>query len=123
MPRTPILFSPYYRHLNRGIAAFSLAHQFNASCRYQLPFGNGHLTITERLNLQFRVQAFNVFNHANFSYPNPIVFSGNAIGPSAGVITQTNGTSRQLQFALKPISEFCEGGFDEQYDFEPVGSL
>ena len=60
-------------------------------------------TISERLNLQFRAEAFNVFNHASFSYPNPVVFSGNTISPSAGVITQTNGTSRQLQFALKLI--------------------
>ena len=52
---------------------------------------------------QDRAEAFNVFNHANFSYPNPVVFSGNGISPSAGVITQTNGTSRQLQFALKLI--------------------
>ena len=32
-----------------------------------------------------------------------LVFNGSAISPSAGVITQTNGTSRQLQFALKLI--------------------
>ena len=45
----------------------------------------------------------NAFNQANFSYPNEIVFNGTAISPSAGVVTQTNGTSRQLQFALKLI--------------------
>src|SRR5262249_50046517 len=32
------LFSPYYRRLNRGIASYSLAHQFNAFSSYQLPF-------------------------------------------------------------------------------------
>src|SRR5437667_11267814 len=48
---------------------------------------------------------FNAFNHANFSYPNEVVFNGSAYNPSAGVITQTNGASRQLQFALKLI--FC----------------
>jgi len=58
-------------------------------------------TISEKLNLQFRAEAFNLFNHANFSYPNEVVFNASAISPSAGVITQTNGTSRQLQFALK----------------------
>ena len=59
------------------------------------------LTISERLNLQFRAEAFNVFNHANFSHPQQVVFSGTAISPSAGVITQTATTSRQIQFALK----------------------
>ncbi len=62
-------------------------------------------TVNEKLNLQFRAEAFNVFNRANFSYPNQIVFSGNAISytisPSAGVIEQTATTSRQIQFALK----------------------
>ncbi len=201
------LISPYVRRLNKGIAAFSLAHQFNTSYSYQLPFGSGQrfaggasglmnqlaggwqwngifnwqggfpftplvgsnpsgtgdssqsdvpnwnpnfkgpvilgrpdqwfdpraflmpapgtfgnvargslrgpglvnvdmslfkkFTISEKLNLQFRAEAFNLFNHANFSYPNEVVFNGSAVSPSAGVITQTNGTSRQLQFALK----------------------
>jgi hypothetical protein len=58
-------------------------------------------TIRETVNLQFRAEVFNVFNHANFSYPNAVVFSGNEISPSAGVVTQTATTSRQLQFALK----------------------
>ena len=203
------LISPYVRRLNKGIAAFSLAHQFNASYSYQLPFGNGQrfaggasgwmnqlaggwqwngifnwqggfpftplvggnpsgtgdnsqsdvpnwnpnfkgpvvlgrpdqwfdpraflmptpgtfgnvargslrgpglvnvdtslfkkFTVSEKLTMQFRAEMFNVLNHANFSYPNEIVFNGNDISPSAGVITQTNGTSRQLQFALKLI--------------------
>jgi hypothetical protein len=35
------LFSPYNRFLNRGVAAFSLQHQFNANFSYQLPFGSG----------------------------------------------------------------------------------
>src|SRR5437870_6455356 len=35
------LITSYVRSLNRGIAGFSLAHQFNASYSYQLPFGNG----------------------------------------------------------------------------------
>ena len=58
-------------------------------------------TIKEALTLQFRAEVFNVFNHANFASPNQIVFSGTGISPSAGVITETNGTSRQIQFALK----------------------
>ena len=57
--------------------------------------------ISERWNLQFRAEAFNIFNHSNFSYPNEIVFNGAEISPSAGVLTQTSTTSRQIQFALK----------------------
>ncbi len=57
--------------------------------------------INERYSLQFRAEAFNVANHANFGAPNPVVFSGSTISPSAGVITATSTTSRQIQFALK----------------------
>ena len=201
------LFTPYNRFLNKGIAAYSLAHQFNANFSYQLPFGSGqrfggsssrfvnHLIggwqwngiftaqdgfpltplvgsntsgtgdasqsdvpnwnpnfkgpvilgtvehwfdpkafsiptqgtfgnvsrgsirgpglvnvdtsffkkfkINEKMLLQFRAEAFNLFNHSNFAYPTEIVFNGADFSPSAGLITQMNGTSRQLQFALK----------------------
>jgi len=37
----PDLFSPYNRFLNRGVASYSLNHQFNANFSYALPFGNG----------------------------------------------------------------------------------
>jgi len=37
----PNLFSPYYRNLNRGVASYSLLHQFNTNFSYQLPFGSG----------------------------------------------------------------------------------
>jgi len=57
--------------------------------------------ITERYNLQFRAEAFNIFNHPNFGTPNPVTFSGNNYSSSAGVITATSTTSRQIQFALK----------------------
>ncbi len=203
----PAIISPYIRYRNKGVASFSLLHQFNASYSYQLPLGNGQrfasgstgwvnqlvggwqwngiftaqsgfpftplvgsnpsgtgdssqsdvpnwnpnfkgpvilgkpdqwfdpmafmmptagtfgnvsrgslrgprlvdfdtslfkkFTVNEKLNLQFRAEAFNVFNHANFASPNQIVFSGTGISPSAGVIEQTATTSRQIQFALK----------------------
>ena len=57
--------------------------------------------LTERVNMQFRAEAFNVFNHANFASPNPVVFSGNNYNSSAGAITATANASRQIQFALK----------------------
>ena len=59
--------------------------------------------ITERANLQFRAEFFNVLNHANFGTPNATVFSSGAISPSAGLITATATTSRQIQFGLKLI--------------------
>ncbi len=57
----------------------------------------------ERLNTQFRAEFFNVLNHANFATPNPIVFSAlnTAASSTAGVITATASTSRQIQFGLK----------------------
>ncbi|HLI86601.1 MAG TPA: carboxypeptidase-like regulatory domain-containing protein [Bryobacteraceae bacterium] len=59
--------------------------------------------ITERLNLQFRAEFFNILNRANFATPNPVVFSSASTTPSptAGVITSTATTSRQIQFGLK----------------------
>jgi hypothetical protein len=59
--------------------------------------------ITERTNLQFRAEFFNVLNHTNFGTPNATVFSNGAISPSAGLITSTATTSRQIQFGLKLI--------------------
>jgi hypothetical protein len=203
----PDVFSPYDLKLNRGVASYSLHHQFNANFSYQLPFGSGQhfaggahgvvnqliggwqwngivqaqggfpftplagsnisgtgdanqsdvpdwnpdfkgpvilgtpdhwfdprafrmpiagtfgnvsrgslrgpdlvnldtslfkkFNITERWNLQFRAEVFNILNHANFAYPNEIVFSGTSYSSSAGALTYTATPSRQIQFALK----------------------
>jgi hypothetical protein len=58
---------------------------------------------SERLSMQFRSELFNVFNRANFNIPNPVVYASSTGGPSptAGVITATSTTSRQVQFGLK----------------------
>ena len=58
-------------------------------------------TVTERVNMQFRAEAFNIFNHPNFAAPNPVVFSGNNYSAQAGTVTATSNASRQIQFALK----------------------
>ena len=42
--------------------------------------------LTERFTLQFRAEAFNLLNRANFGTPNPIVFSGTNIAAAAGLI-------------------------------------
>ena len=59
--------------------------------------------LSERVNLQFRGEFFNLFNHTNLNNPNPVVFTSATSGPSptAGVITSTTTTSRQIQFGLK----------------------
>jgi len=60
-------------------------------------------TISEKVRAQFRAEFFNIFNRANFATPNAVVFSsaGSAPSSTAGVITGTSTTSRQIQFGLK----------------------
>jgi hypothetical protein len=59
--------------------------------------------LNERLDLKFRAEFFNILNHTNFNTPNPVVYAAATGGPSptAGVITSTATTSRQVQFGLK----------------------
>jgi hypothetical protein len=58
--------------------------------------------LTERMNVQFRAEAFDVFNHPNFGNPNL-----NAQSSTFGRITSTRfptgdfGSARQLQLSLK----------------------
>src|SRR5206468_11069918 len=63
------------------------------------------IPIRESVTLQFRAEAANVLNHVNFAFPNQVVFQGNSsnysYSESAGAITNTATSSRQLQFALK----------------------
>ena len=62
--------------------------------------------ISENFNVQFRIELFDIFNRTNFSPPlsNTSVFDrlGNPIA-SAGKITSTQTTSREIQLALKLI--------------------
>jgi hypothetical protein len=60
-------------------------------------------SIAEQIRLQFRAEFFNTFNRSNFGTPNPTVFSGTTVSASAGLITTTATTSRQIQFGLKLV--------------------
>ena len=52
--------------------------------------------IMSRFRLQFRADAFNLFNTPQFGFPNANIGS-----PTAGRITSTIGDNRSMQFALK----------------------
>jgi hypothetical protein len=64
--------------------------------------------IREHMNVQVRVEAFNIFNHPNFSNPGTSLYTGpTSPNPNAGKITGTISAqgglpqSRQLQFAMR----------------------
>ncbi len=67
--------------------------------------------ITEKLNSEFRAEFFNILNRTNLGQPSGSVFAGpggaaaggSFIGGTAGLISTTATTSRQIQFALKLI--------------------
>jgi hypothetical protein len=64
-------------------------------------------TLRERLALQFRAEMFNLLNRANFNTPNLITFTASGANTktsgTAGAITSTSTTARQIQFGLKLI--------------------
>jgi hypothetical protein len=80
-----------------GLATLDFAVQKNTKLRL----------LGEAGNLEFRAEFFNIFNRANFALPNPGVFAGTPADvteaplSTAGVITSTVSTSRQIEFAFK----------------------
>ena len=62
-----------------------------------------NIALSEKVNLQFRSEIFNLLNRMNLGTPNATVFSGASISPSAGLITTLATTPRQIQFGLKLI--------------------
>jgi hypothetical protein len=76
-----------------------------ASVDYSL-VKNNH--IAELFNVQFRAECFNLLNRANFQVPplingTDIFDSTGAPNPTAGVLTSTTTSSRQIQVGLKVI--------------------
>jgi carboxypeptidase family protein len=58
--------------------------------------------LAERFSLQFRAEAFNLLNRSNFGIPNLVMLTPpGAPASSAGAITTTATTSRQIQLGLK----------------------
>ena len=57
--------------------------------------------LRERLSLQFRAEFFNILNRANFNTPSLITFTPTGVSGTAGAITSTSTTARQIQFGLK----------------------
>jgi carboxypeptidase family protein len=60
-----------------------------------------NIKFRESVGLQFRAELFNLLNRANFNTPNLIVFTPSGVSGTAGAITSTSTTSRQVQFGLK----------------------
>jgi hypothetical protein len=60
--------------------------------------------LAERTRLEFRAEAFNILNHANFGVPARSIFNSNGTrNGSAGIITTTATSNRQMQLGLKLI--------------------
>ncbi|MBI4464857.1 MAG: TonB-dependent receptor, partial [Acidobacteria bacterium] len=86
----------YYGNVGRGVMLGPGLVNFDISLVKNTRF-------SERFNLQFKAEGFNVFNNVNFANPNSTIFadSSGAFSPAAGLITSTVGTGRQIQLALK----------------------
>jgi hypothetical protein len=64
--------------------------------------------ISESFNVQFRAEFFNILNHANFAVPvmpdhTDLFDSTGAQLGTAGVLTSTTTTAREIQFAVKVV--------------------
>jgi hypothetical protein len=64
---------------------------------------NKNFQIQEGRELQFRAEFFNLANRPNFATPNGLGLFDNSgrLSSSAGIITETTTSSRQIQFGLK----------------------
>ena len=69
--------------------------------RLRFLLGVKNVPVRQDMRFEFRAEAFNVFNHVNFSDPNSF-FAPLTLGPGGfGAISSTIGDPRELQLALK----------------------
>jgi hypothetical protein len=75
-----------------GLAAFDLSARKD-------------MAVMEKVRVEFRAEFFNVLNRSNFNTPNLIVFTQPSGSPAttAGIITSTSSSARQIQFGLKVL--------------------
>jgi hypothetical protein len=90
--------SGYYGNVGRNVLTAPGLAELDFSVLKNTP-------VFEKANLQFRAEFFNILNRANFSTPNAVVFTSATTvpAPTAGLITATATSSRQIQFGLKLI--------------------
>jgi hypothetical protein len=86
--------SGFYGNLGRDTLPGPGLATWDFSLLKEMPMG-------ERTTWQFRAEFFNILNRANFNAPNAVVFTPTGVSPTAGIITSTATTSRQIQFGLK----------------------
>jgi len=76
--------------------------QVNVAVRHDFPF-------SERIHLQFRAEAFNIFNHPNFGYVDPTLANA-TFGQATAMLNRSLGTvssqyqqggPRSMQFSLR----------------------
>ena len=96
-PSAATLLGDAGRNVARGPGLFN----WDASIFRNIPVAR----FTEMFHIQFRVEMFNTFNHSNFNPPTStsLQLFTQSLAPitSAGNLTSTATTSRQLQFGLK----------------------
>src|SRR5579875_1577014 len=92
-----ICSQPAYRYGDSGRGILRAPGTFNFDLYAQRNF-----SIRERLNLQFRLEAFNALNHPQLGFPNQNVNPGNPAATSTA-ITSTIGDNRALEAAIKVV--------------------
>jgi hypothetical protein len=100
----PSAFQPIPDQIVPGTSGYGLPRNFfRGPGRTNLDLALAKNTsITERVNTEFRVEAFNVFNHTEFANPDTNVFSG-----TFGQITSTDFGTGQTQLQTQRILQLA----------------
>ncbi|HEU0172678.1 MAG TPA: TonB-dependent receptor [Blastocatellia bacterium] len=64
---------------------------------------NKSFALSERINLQFRIETFNLLNHTNFDLPSNSDDGATLFIPGAGRINNIVGNAREIQLGLKLV--------------------